>query len=49
VKLVDDFAWRYADCGNEKTRLLLDDNVDELWQLAMCIIELKTTAISIQS
>ena len=40
MKLVDDFARRYADGRDEETRFLLNDNVDELRQLATCIIKL---------
>ena len=40
MKFFDDFGWWNADSRNEETRLLLDDDVDELGQLATCIIEL---------
>jgi hypothetical protein len=35
-----DFGWWNADGRNEGMRLLLDDDVDELGQLATCIVEL---------
>ena len=40
MELLDDFAWRDADGRHEESRLFLDDHVDELRQLATCIIML---------
>jgi len=48
VKLVDDFVRGYTDGRNEETGLFLNDNVDELWQLAACVIKLaKNTSLFI--
>jgi hypothetical protein len=40
VKIFDDFGRWNAHGGNEETRLLFDDDVDEFRQLATCVIEL---------
>jgi hypothetical protein len=40
VEPVDDFAWRHADSRDEEARLLLDDDVDELGQVATGVIVL---------
>jgi hypothetical protein len=40
MKFFDDFAWRYADSRDEETCFLLDNNINELRQLATCVIML---------
>ena len=49
VKPLDDFTWRDADSGYEETRLLFDDDVNELGQLAMSVINLKKRSTFIHS
>jgi hypothetical protein len=38
VELVDDGLGGHADCGDEELGAGLDDDVDELVQLALCVV-----------
>ena len=40
VELVDSPLGRYSDCADEELGLLFDDDVDELRQLALCVVVL---------
>ena len=47
MKPVDDFPWRYTNGRNEQARLLLNDHVNELRELTVCVIMLTSNVFSL--